>query len=154
MTTVLTFVLAGMLGPRAFGLIAMALVFVGFVEMLLQQGLMPAIVQRKELRAEHADTAFWCVCAAALVLTAVLAVAAPFWGALNGVPELTAVVWALAPLVPIQALVVVQEALLRRDLEFKSLALRGTSATSSAARPAWQVRGRGGVCGPSSPSSS
>ena len=129
MTTVLTFVLAGMLGPRAFGLIAMALVFVGLVEMLLQQGLMPAIVQRKELRAEHADTAFWCVCAAATALTALLAAAAPLWGALNGAPELTAVVWALAPLVPIQGLVVVQEALLRRDLRFKSLAVRGTSAT-------------------------
>lgn len=127
-TTVLSFVLAALLGPRSFGLIAMALVFVGFVELLLQQGLLPAIVQRKELRAEHADTAFWLVMGTGLVLTAACVAVAPVWAAVNQLPELAPVIWALSLLVPLQALVVVQEALLRRALRFKSLALRGAVA--------------------------
>lgn len=129
MTTVLTFVLAGLLGPSSFGVLAMALVFVGLIEMMLQQGLLPAIVQRKELRPEHADTAFWCVLGAGSLLTAACLLLAPLWAAVNNLPQLTAVIWALSPLIPIQALVVVQEALLRRELRFRALALRGTAAT-------------------------
>lgn len=139
-TTVLSLVLAGLLGPRAFGVLAMALAFVGLVEVVLKQGLLPAIVQRPELRPAHADTAFWLVAACGLVLTAVTVLLAPVWAEVNGLPELTRVIWALSLLVPLHALVVVQEALLRRSLRFRALALRDLSATLSGA-----VAGVGGA---------
>ncbi|HIZ37824.1 MAG TPA: lipopolysaccharide biosynthesis protein [Candidatus Ruania gallistercoris] len=120
----LAFVLAAILGPRAFGVIAMALVFINFVEVLQQQGLMPAIVARKELTARHADTAFWLVIAVGLGCTAAAVALAPWWADLNGLPELAPVIRVLALTVPLTSTVVVHEALLRRQLAFKKLTVR------------------------------
>ncbi|MBZ2196732.1 oligosaccharide flippase family protein [Occultella gossypii] len=120
----LAFVLAAMLGPRAFGVIAMALVFINFVEMLQQQGLMPAIVSRKVLTDLHADTAFWLVTGVGLVCTIAAVVSASWWADVNGLPELAAVIRILALTVPLTSTVVIHEALLRRRLAFKQLTIR------------------------------
>lgn len=120
----LAFVLAALLGPRAFGVIAMALVFINFVEMLQQQGLMPAIVSRKVLTERHADTAFWLVTMVGLVCTAAAFILAPWWAELNGLPELAPVIRVLALTVPLTSTVVIHEALLRRELAFKKLTVR------------------------------
>jgi O-antigen/teichoic acid export membrane protein len=120
----LAFVLAAMLGPRAFGVIAMALVFINFIEMLQQQGLMPAIVSRRVLTDRHADTAFWLVTAVGLACTIAAIVLAPWWADLNGLPELADVIRVLALTVPITSTVVIHEALLRRELAFKKLTVR------------------------------
>jgi len=120
----LAFVLAALLGPRAFGVIAMALVFINFVEMLQQQGLMPAIVSRKILTDRHADTAFWLVIAVGLVCTAAAMMLAPWWAELNGLPELVPVIRVLALTVPLTSTVVIHEALLRRELAFRKLTVR------------------------------
>lgn len=127
-TTGLSLVLAAMLGPRAFGVIAMALVFTNFIEMIQQQGLMPAIISRKILRSLHADTAFWLVLAAGVMCTAAGLALAPLWAGLNGLPELTPVIQALALGVPLTSSVIVHEALLRRRLAFKKLAVRSWSS--------------------------
>lgn len=123
-TAVLSFVLAAMLGPEAFGVIAMALVFITFIQMLQQQGLMPAIIARRDLTSLHKDTAFWMVVGAGVVLTILGVVVAPFWAAMNGLPELTPVIQVLALVIPLSSSVVVHEAILRRNLEFKRLAVR------------------------------
>lgn len=120
----LAFVLAALLGPRAFGVIAMALVFINFVEMLQQQGLMPAIVSRKVLTDRHADTAFWLVTAVGLACTLAAILLAPWWADLNGLPELAPVIRVLALTVPLTSTVVIHEALLRRELAFKKLTVR------------------------------
>lgn len=120
----LAFVLAALLGPRAFGVIAMALVFINFVEMLQQQGLMPAIVSRRVLTERHADTAFWLVTAVGLVCTLAAVLLAPWWANVNGLPELAPVIRVLALTVPLTSTVVIHEALLRRELAFKKLTLR------------------------------
>lgn len=123
-TTALSFVLAALLGPHAFGVIAMALVFTGFVDMLQQQGLMPAIISRDELHDSHKDTAFWLVLGASLALTAAAILLAPWWASLNRLPELTQVIQVLSLYIPLSASVVVHEALLQRSLQFKLLAAR------------------------------
>jgi O-antigen/teichoic acid export membrane protein len=134
-TTGLTLVLAAFLGPRAFGVMALALAFTGLIEMLQKQGLMPAIIQRPDLRSREADTAFWMVCAVGLILTAAGLILAPYWATLNDLPELTDVIRILALGVPISSLVVVQEAVLLRSLGFKQLAIRTwvSAATGGAA---------------------
>ncbi len=55
------FLLAALVGPAAFGTIALALVLIMFLQLLLQQGMGAAIVQRDDLQREHLDAAFWMV---------------------------------------------------------------------------------------------
>jgi PST family polysaccharide transporter len=123
-SVLVTFLLAKLLGPTEFGLVAMATVFVMVAQTLLQQGLVSAIVQRDTLTPEHLDAAFLALLLGGLGVTALTALASPVWAWVNGEPRLTLVCLALSPLVLLQGLSVVPEALLRRDLQFRSVAVR------------------------------
>jgi PST family polysaccharide transporter len=65
-------VLARLISPADFGLIAAALIVVGFSEIITELGFEAAIVQREKLEKEHLATAFAASlvfgCAAALLL--------------------------------------------------------------------------------------
>ncbi len=125
-TMVVTLVLAGILGPADFGTVAMATVYVLFVQMLLQQGTIPALIQRKDLRPEQLDSAFWMVLVTSGVLT-VLSVALSGWlASVNRLPDLQAVISILSVLILVKGLIVVQEAWLRRQMNFRPLAIRTT----------------------------
>lgn len=127
----LTFVLAALLGPEVYGIAAMALVFVLFVDMLQQQGMSAALVQRKELTRSHLDTAFWLLAASGVVLVLATFAAAGWWAAVNDTPSLEYVILGLTPIVPLKNLSIVQDALLRREMAFKRLAQRDLVAIAA-----------------------
>lgn len=119
-----TLVLAGLLGPTAYGTVAMAMVFVMFTQVFLLQGLLPALIQRRGLNHQQLTSAFWLGMSMSVLLAAVVVALSGWWAAVNNLPDLQLVIIALTPLLPISALMLVQEAWLRRRLEFKKLAIR------------------------------
>lgn len=123
-TLLVTFILAGMLGPHAYGIVAIAATYIAFLRLLLAQGLEPAVIQRRDLRDEHKDSAFWMIMAAATVLTLLTIPLSSWWADLNNTAELGPVVLVLSLTLPIEGLRVVQEALMRRDLNMRPLAVR------------------------------
>ncbi|MEZ5165887.1 MAG: oligosaccharide flippase family protein [Acidimicrobiales bacterium] len=124
LTVVVTFLLARQLGPEVFGLAALAIVYVLFVEMLMRQGLSVAIVQRPDLTDRDLDTAFWLLGAISLAIAGATVGLAGVWADINREPQLRELTIVLSVVVPIRALAVVQDALSRRRLEFKALAWR------------------------------
>ncbi|MEM9712636.1 MAG: oligosaccharide flippase family protein, partial [Actinomycetota bacterium] len=120
----ISFLLAAQLGPRIFGVVAIATVYVAFVQMILQQGMGAAIIQRRDLRSTHLDTAFWLLMGIGGVLSVASVALSGWWASVNDLPELRDVIWGLTPLVLLRALLIVPDALLRRRLEFRPLALR------------------------------
>ena len=91
--------LARLLDAEAFGLMALAMVYVLVIQMLADQGFASAIIQRPNLEPAHTDSAFWANAALGLVLARVtLALAGPIAG-LYGEPRLAPVLrWlAIAP---------------------------------------------------------
>jgi O-antigen/teichoic acid export membrane protein len=128
-TAAVAFLLAAILGPEAFGTVAMASVYILFMQMLLQQAI-PAIVQRKDLDSAHLDSAFWLVMGFTLVITGISVALAGPWAAANRTPDLQPIIIALSLQVPLQGLVVVQEAVLRRHMDFRSLAIRSLVAAA------------------------
>ena len=70
-------VLARLLSPSDFGLLAMAGVFVALGDALVAQGFGTAITQREELEPEHESTAFWTNMLAGVGLGGLLYAAAP-----------------------------------------------------------------------------
>ncbi|HEV7707267.1 MAG TPA: oligosaccharide flippase family protein, partial [Asanoa sp.] len=128
-TVLVTFVLAKLLGPSEFGVVAMATVFITVAQTILQQGLVSAIVQRDKLTPEHLDAAFGVMVISGVVVCGAAAALSPVWALVNREPQLTVVCLSLSPLVLMQALTIVPEAVLRRDLQFRSVALRTLSAS-------------------------
>ena len=123
-TTVVTFVLAKLLGPTEFGVLAMALLVLGLAQMLLQDGVVAAIVQRDQLTEDHLEGALVAVLLAGLGFAALMAAVSPLWGLANRTPQLTTVCLALTPVVFLHATMLVPEAVLRRRMRFQAVALR------------------------------
>lgn len=127
--TCLTFVLAAILGKEAYGLVAMASLYLSFVNIFLEGGLGAAIVQRKDLEPEHKDAAFWITLFFSFVLMGLTWLISGWWAHVNRTSELQQIINVLAFALPLQGLTVVQESLLERKLDFKSLAIRSNIST-------------------------
>jgi O-antigen/teichoic acid export membrane protein len=125
LTRLLVFViLARVLDPKDFGLVALALIFIGMTQVVADQGMADALVQRKDLDPAHYDSAFWMNVAAGFSLAAIMAgLAIPISHAV-GEPRLAPVLAVLALSIPISSLNLVQRAVMTRELGFRSLALR------------------------------
>ena len=122
LATAFTFVLAAMLGPEDFGLIAMGLAFVALIQVVLEQGISTAIVQRKQMDSRYLDAAFWLNLVWCVALAGVSVGLAGWWAAANDTPELRNVIVALSGLLLIWGLMIVPMSLLQRDSRFKELA--------------------------------
>lgn len=124
--------LARLLGSEAFGLVSLAGVFISFMMVFADQGLSDAIVQRQDLEPEHLDTAFWSNLGISGLLTLItLAAAAPV-AIFFKQPKLTPIIGWLSLTFLISGLSSVQQSLLRRQLAFKTLALRSLLSMSIA----------------------
>jgi len=134
LTSLLAFLLlARLLQPEDFGLIAIASIFVGLTNVLSDGGFGTYLVQVTEIDKRTTSTSFWTTIVTSVLLAGLLCAAAPGLAALLGEDKLTAVLLVLALSIPIQALSVTPAALLRRQLQFRALALRGFVATISSA---------------------
>ncbi len=123
------FCLARLLEPEAFGLVALASVFLAFVQIFLNQGFAEAIVQREELEPEHLDTAFWVSLGMSIFLTLMSLSVAGFVAEGFNQPELTPIIRWLSLGFLLSAFNSVQQAIFRRNLAFKALALRSLVAS-------------------------
>ncbi len=122
--------LARLLSPEAFGLVALAGVFVAFVQVVIAQGLAEAIIQRDDVEPGHLDSAFWINVATGSLMTALtLALADPIAAAMR-TPDLAPILRGLSPLFLLASLNAVQIALMRRGLAFRKLALRTLGANT------------------------
>jgi PST family polysaccharide transporter len=124
-------VLARLLGPDSIGLVAFAGLFVAFTMIFAIQGFTEAIVQRNPLEPEHLDSAFWGNFAVGIFLTAFGILVAPFLARLFREPQLAAIIRWMSLSFILTCLSAVQSSLLRRELRFKSLAVRGFIAELS-----------------------
>ncbi len=117
-----------MLGPKDFGLVAIAWVFVNFIQMFLDQGLVAALIQKKDLRPEHLDAVFWMDIGLSLVLVAGSVLLSHWWAVVNHAPQVAILISALSLCIPIEGMAIVQKTVLSRNLDFKTLSVRSTIA--------------------------
>ena len=121
--------LARLLEPKTFGLVALSSVFFAFMQVFLDQGFSQAIIQRKEVDQEHLDTAFWTNISIALLLLGISVAGAGVIANLFKEPQLTPIIRWLSLSFVFGALNSVQSAILSRQLAFKTLSLRTLVAT-------------------------
>ena len=120
----ITLVLAGFLGPREFGIVSISLIYVNFMQMFLDQGLAPALIQKKELQQEHCDAVFWVNLITSLTFVGLTVLISGWWAKINHAPDLARVLSVLSLCIPIEGLSIVQAAMVRREMDFKTLTIR------------------------------
>lgn len=118
-TFVSTVVLARLLAPEAFGLVAMALLAINAFDRLKDFGVGAALVQHKGRFAQIAPTGTLLTAVTSVALSVGCLVAAPQLAALLGDPNLTPIVRALSAMLLVSGLAVVPDLALRRRMQFR-----------------------------------
>lgn len=127
--TVLVFaVQAPLLGPRAFGLIALVMVVVGFCESVVTSVATDALISVKDIEDLHFATATAVTLALSVLLGVLMFCSAPVIGRLFGDPTLSPVLQWMAVLPTISALWVAPNAKTKRDLNFKPTVTRAMAS--------------------------
>src|ERR1019366_2486996 len=129
MAILISAILARLLIPSDFGLIAMVLVFSNFVAIFSTFGLTSAIVQKREVSDEALSSTFWINAGLGALLTVALAASAPLIAAFYSQPRVTPLVVFIPTTFFIGSLNNVQTALLTKRMNFKALAIIGICST-------------------------
>jgi O-antigen/teichoic acid export membrane protein len=114
--------LARLLSPADFGIIAAAEVVIGFSAIVSQLGLGPALVQRPTLEDRHIQTAFSASVVLGLGLGAIIWFGASLASQFLHMPAMVPVLHVLAWVFPLQGLQTVGSSLMSRELRFRWLA--------------------------------
>jgi O-antigen/teichoic acid export membrane protein len=120
---VISAILARLLTPNDFGLLAMVIVFTNFVGLFRDFGLTAALIQRKGLTEEHLSSGFWINILTGLILTLVLAALSPAIAHFYNEDRLVFIVIVLASTFFISSFGIVQTALFTKELKFKLLSV-------------------------------
>lgn len=118
-----TAVMARLLAPSAFGLIAMAQIAIRFVSYFAQLGVLPALVQKPELSEREIRAAFTLSIGVNALLFALMWLLAPHASHFFGNPDITPILRSLSAALLFSGISVVSVGLLRRRLMFRQLAM-------------------------------
>ena len=114
-------ILAGLLTEEDFGIMAIALIVVGVVEIFAQVGIGPSVVQYAGLEPKHTASAWWFSAALGLFFFAGMFIAAPEIALHYDEPVLRPVLRWISLSFVISGFSVVSRSLLIRDMNFKAL---------------------------------
>lgn len=122
--------LARLLAPEDFGLVAMLSPAVAFVGLVQDLGLSQATIQRERITRREVDTLFWVTLGLSLVLATILAASGPALAAFFREPRVTPLAVGFAGLVVVWSLAAQPVALLSREMRFKALAAIDVAAAA------------------------
>lgn len=125
-------VLARLLTPRDYGMLAIVLVLVGLGEILRDFGLTSASIQAPELSRGQRDNLFWLNALIGAALTVVMLLVASTLGAVTGEPEIVGMAQWLSLLFLLNGLATQHRASLMRDLRLRPLAIADVTAAAIA----------------------
>jgi PST family polysaccharide transporter len=127
-TSVATIVLARLLTPVDFGLVAMVTAVSGLGQAFADFGLSEATIQRQEISHEQVSTLFWINVGIGLTLTLVMVALAPVLARFYREPRLFKIALAVSFTFLIGGLRVQHNALLKRQMRFVALAARDAAS--------------------------
>ncbi|MFN0126418.1 MAG: lipopolysaccharide biosynthesis protein [Verrucomicrobiales bacterium] len=117
-----TMVLARKIAPEAFGLVAMVMVIFDFLRIFKDAGLSVATIQRESLSEAQISNLFWINTAVGGGVSLLLLISAPFIAWFYREPILVPITVALSGTFLLSGLAVQHLALLKRQMDFKSVA--------------------------------
>lgn len=126
---IVSIVLARLLLPEQYGLIAITMIFVALSEVFVTSGLGTALIQKSEYDEIEFSTMFWASVAFAFLLYIILFLLAPYVSVLMHTPDLTTVLRILGLRLPISAMNSIQQAYVSQQMIFKKFFFSTLSGT-------------------------
>lgn len=123
-------VLARLLTPEEFGIVALASLFVLVLQGIMKNSFNQALAQRRDAEAEHFDASFWIAIAIGLGGSAILIFSASAIARLFQTQVIEELIPWLCVVLVLASLETVQESWLMRNLQFRPLAIAGVTAAA------------------------
>jgi O-antigen/teichoic acid export membrane protein len=120
---------APLLGPRAFGLVSIVMVFIGFCESVLCEAAADALISVRDIQPRHFETMTAANVLVSLACGAVVFFGAAAYASLFHDAELVPILRWMSVLPVISALAAAPTAAAKRDMQFQHLALRSIVST-------------------------
>ncbi|MFI3259880.1 MAG: lipopolysaccharide biosynthesis protein [Rikenellaceae bacterium] len=120
---VASMILARMLVPADYGLIAMLTIFIALAATLVDSGMAQALIQRQNREESDSTTAFIFNVVVAIAIYGIIYISAPLIAQFYDSPELCAVARVYCVVIVINSLSVVQQAMITIELDFKRQAM-------------------------------
>lgn len=118
---VLSIVLARLVSPDDYGVIALVLVFIQIAAVFVQSGFNTALIQRKDVTEKDYSSVFYLSLGIAVFLYGILFIASPFIADFYEMPQLKQVLRVLALILIPGAFNSIQNAKIAREMQFKKL---------------------------------
>jgi PST family polysaccharide transporter len=115
------FILAAILTPSDFGIVAASTVFISLAQMVLGFGLGPVVIQNKEKYKEIASSAFWISILTSLIIYVIFWFISPDLATVYKIPELSYVLKISGLSIIFYSIKAIPVAVLQRNIEFKKL---------------------------------
>ena len=125
MGLVISIVLARLLSPDDYGIVAMITVFTNIAMVFITTGFSSAVIQKKELSETDISTMFYSGLALSFVLYGILFVASPYIALMYEQPILTDMIRVESVIVILGASYSIQQALISRELQYKKTFIIG-----------------------------
>lgn len=122
-------VLARLLDPEAFGVLAILLVVTNIADAIAQSGLGSSIVQREQCSVSTYSTAFWLSMGVAVLLFVLMRVTSPMISHFYGMEELGSYLSLLSIVVFFNSANSIQRSILQRSMDFRNLFITSTTAS-------------------------
>lgn len=114
-------VLARILDPEAFGVMAILLVLISIASTITQSGFGTALIQKQDATARSFTTALWLSLGFAAALYAIIFISAPAISSLYAMPDLAAYLRVMSLILFFDAFNGIQRSFLQKELNFKAL---------------------------------
>jgi O-antigen/teichoic acid export membrane protein len=128
-TIAVFFLLARILSPDEFGVFAAAIAVLAFIEIIAEQGLADAVVQRPAIGPRELNTVFVANFLVAALLVTATWLGAPLIASVMGIERLTEILRVSCLGILISSLGFCQQALFRRNFQYRWLAVRTLAST-------------------------
>ncbi len=126
-TLIVSAVLARLIAPSEFGLLAMVGVFIGFLSVFKNFGLNSSLIHKKNPTKQEIDSIFWISVFITAGLSLIIFLGAPYIARFYDNPRLTEITYGLALIFFLGSLSSIPDALIRKALDFRTFFLRNIS---------------------------
>lgn len=127
---IVSIVLARLLLPEEYGIIAMTMIFIALSEVFVTGGLGAALIQKSKYNEIEFSTMFWASVVFSIFLYAVLFLTAPAISSFMHTPALTVVLRVLGLRLPLSAMNSIQQAYVSQQMIFKKFFFSTLSGTT------------------------
>ena len=117
-------ILARLLKPDDFGVIAMIFVFTGFLKILRDFGLGASVIQKTNPSSKELDSLFWVTIGFGVFVTVVLIAFSSTIASFYELPKLSKLIKVISVAMFLGSVSIIPESLIKKDLDFKSLFFR------------------------------